>query len=299
MVTPEHHRMYASPVVPLIRFEKAIYTNAEQFIASVEVANFSGSALQNIVPIWNAKDSSGKVVFSGELNSTTIAIGNGIQIGKIELPLASLTKATELTIELQLQGTAFLNRWKIWVYPSKLNLEDKEIVFTTSFNEAMKHLRLGKKVLLNPDTAQIKGVEGRFAPVFWSPVHFPNQPGTMGLLCNPKHSAFAHFPTDFYSDWQWWDLITSSKTMIIDSLPKTEPLVRIIDNFYKNRKMANVIEAKVGKGKLILASLDLSKNLDKRLPARQLRYSVEQYMKTKDFSPTMELTAQQLAELLK
>jgi Glycosyl hydrolases family 2, sugar binding domain/Glycosyl hydrolases family 2/Glycosyl hydrolases family 2, TIM barrel domain len=299
LVTPAYHRMYASPLVPLIRFEKAVYTNSERFVASAEVANFTGSTFRDIVPVWIAKDQSGKVVFSGELNPATIAEGNGIKLGKIEIPLNPIKEATELTIELQLKGTEFKNMWKIWVYPSKLSLEDKQIIFTASLDEAMKYLQLGKKVLLNPDTAQIKGVEGRFAPVFWSPVHFPNQPGTMGLLCNPKHRAFAYFPTDFYSDWQWWDLITSSKTMIIDALPNTDPLVRIIDNFYKNRKMATVIEAKVGKGKLILTSLDLSKDLDKRLAARQLRYSLQQYMKTNDFSPSMELTGQQLAELIK
>ncbi|MEI6950638.1 hypothetical protein V9K67_25870 [Paraflavisolibacter sp. H34] len=30
-------------------------------------------------------------------------------------------------------------------------------------------------------------MQGRFAPVFWSPVHFPNQPGTMGLLFHRMH----------------------------------------------------------------------------------------------------------------
>ena len=163
----------------------------------------------------------------------------------------------------------------------------------------LKQLNAGRTVLLNPDTANIKGVEGRFAPVFWSPVHFPDQPGTMGILCDPKHSALTNFPTEFYSNWQWWDLITSSKTMVIDSLPVMEPVVRVIDNFYKNRKMANVIEAKVGKGKLILASVDLSHNLDKRPAARQLRYSLQEYMKSKEFAPSVVITADQLQNLMK
>src|SRR5690606_368448 len=135
---------------------------------------------------------------------------------------------------------------------------------------------------------QLIGVQGRFAPVFWSPVHFPDQPGTMGVLCSPEHPALKNFPTDFYSDWQWWDLITSSKTMVIDSLPQMEPVVRVIDNFFKNRKMANVIEAKVGKGKLIVASVNLKDSLEKRPAARQLRYSLLRYMNSSEFSPEAE-----------
>jgi len=153
--------------------------------------------------------------------------------------------------------------------------------------------------LLNPDTSALKGVNGRFAPVFWSPVHFPDQPGTMGILCNPQHPALQQFPTTFHSDWQWWDLITSSKTMIIDSLPAMTPVVRVIDNFFKNRKMANVIEARVGKGKLLMTSMNITDRLDQRPAARQLRYSLLQYMKSAYFRPTVKLTGAELASLKK
>jgi hypothetical protein len=121
----------------------------------------------------------------------------------------------------------------------------------------------------------------------------------MGILCDPQHPAFKNFPTEFYSNWQWWDLITSSKTMVIDPLPELTPLVRVIDNFFKNRKMANVIEAKVGKGKLILTSLDLTNKLEERPAARQLRYSLEQYMASKAFAPKVELSVSQLQALMK
>jgi hypothetical protein len=63
--------------------------------------------------------------------------------------------------------------------------------------------------------------------------------------------------------------------------------------------MANVIEAKVGSGKLILTSLDLTRNLAERPAARQLRYSLEQYMASKAFAPKVELSAEQLKSLLK
>jgi hypothetical protein len=299
LITPEEHRMYTAPVVPLIRFPKAVYTSTELFEAAAEVANFGNKELKNVVPVWTVKDQKGRVLFNGALSSKNIPLGNGIGLDKIGFSLKGITKAEQLTIELLLKGTSYKNRWNIWVYPEHVQRSNKEVVFTTSINDAIRHLNEGRNVLLNPDTAQIKGVQGRFAPVFWSPVHFPDQPGSMGILCNPKHAALKDFPTDFYSNWQWWDLITSSKTMIIDSLPAMEPVVRVIDNFFKNRKMANVIEAKVGKGKLVIASIDISNNLEKRHAARQLRYSLEQYMSSKEFLPSIELNSKHLEHLIK
>jgi Beta-galactosidase/beta-glucuronidase len=298
LVTPEQHRMYCGPVVPLIRYHKALYTNAETFTAKAEIANFSKGTLKNITPVWQAKDANGKLIASGKLPAQNIELGNGIELGEINIDLKNMQKAAALTIELSLQGTPYKNSWTIWVYPQQLPAAGNDVVFATTLNEAMDNLKQGKKVLFNPDTAQLKGVVGRFAPVFWSPVHFPDQPGTMGVLCDPQHAALRHFPTDFYSNWQWWDLITSSKTMIIDSLPEMQPLVRVIDNFFRNRKMANVIEAKVGNGKLVLVSMDITKDLDKRPAARQLRYSLEQYMAGSQFAPTVELNEAQLKYLI-
>jgi Beta-galactosidase/beta-glucuronidase len=298
LVSPEQHRMYCGPVVPLIRYDKALYTNDETFTAKAEIANFSSGALKNVTPVWQAKDANGKILASGKLPATNIDLGNGIELGDIKIDLKTIHQATALTIELSLQGTAHKNNWTIWVYPQQLPAADNNIVFTTTLSEAIDNLNLGKKVLFNPDTAQLKGVTGRFAPVFWSPVHFPDQPGTMGVLCDPGHTALKHFPTDFYSNWQWWDLITASKTMIIDSLPDMQPVVRVIDNFFKNRKMANVIEARVGNGKLVLVSMDITRNLDKRPAARQLRYSLEQYMAGNNFAPAVELNEAQLKSLI-
>jgi hypothetical protein len=247
--------------------------------------------------VWTATSQAGKLIATGRLQPQDIAVGNGQELGDFSIDLKNIQKAGTITIEMQLQGTPYKNNWRIWVYPEQVAADAGDIVFTNNVSEALQQLQEGKKVLLNPDTAAINGVAGRFAPVFWSPVHFPNQPGTMGILCNPKHPALQNFPTDFYSDWQWWDLITSSKAMVLDSLPALTPVVTVIDNFFKNRRMAEVIEARLGKGRLLLVSADITHGLEKRAAARQLRYSLEQYMKSGKFTPAVELSAQQLLSL--
>ncbi|HEY4208087.1 MAG TPA: glycoside hydrolase family 2 TIM barrel-domain containing protein, partial [Puia sp.] len=317
VVTPEEHRMYCSAVAPLIRFDKAIYTNNEQFMASAEVANFSSGVLKGVVPEWTAADKSGHRIAGGLLPRQDIAMGNGHTIGSFSFALGGIQQATQLTITLRLKGgsgagagnASYKNEWNIWVYPSVLpavqgvngqsvpSSNSQAPVFDSTLDDALRHLQEGKKVLFNPDTTCLNGVTGRFAPVFWSPVHFPDQPGTMGLLCRTDHPALKDFPTESYSDWQWWDLVTSSKTMILDSLPSIDPIVRVIDNFVKNRKMAEVIEARVGKGRLVLVSADIRHSLDHRPAARQLRYSLERYMQGNAFHPKVELSAAQLEKV--
>ena len=136
-------------------------------------------------------------------------------------------EARQLILTLTLEGSSWKNSWPVWVYPAAHQPQHVvPIIVTRSFEEAEQALGEGRKVLLNPEPERFKGVEGKFVPVFWSPVHFPDQPGTMGLLIDPKHPAFELFPTEYHSNWQWWALCKGSKTLETGDLP-VKPLVRV------------------------------------------------------------------------
>lgn len=298
LIKPDNFREFCAPVVPLLRFQKASYLNNESFNATIQVANFSNESLAAAIR-YEVTTSSGLIVFSDSLGKKSIDFGSNT-LGDINLDLSKIKNPESLNIKISIPHTVYQNQWTIWVYPAKQDDISNKVIFTNSKTEAFAALKLGKTVLLNPDTSKINGVDGRFTSVFWSPVHFPNQPGTMGILCIPKHPAFASFPTEFYSNWQWWDLTTNSKTMIIDSLPQIQyPIVRVVDNFFKNRKMASIIEAKVGNGKLILCSMDISNDLEKRIEAKQLKYSLLQYAESQKFNPEIQISEDQLSKILK
>ena len=74
----------------------------------------------------------------------------------------------------------------------------------------------------------------------------------------PGPSVLAGFPTEFYSNWQWWDLLNASQSVILDATPaEFRPIVQVIDNFSRNHKLGNVFEARVGKGRLLVCTIDL------------------------------------------
>ena len=111
----------------------------------------------------------------------------------------------------------------------------------------------------------------------------------MGILCNPKHPALSDFPTEEHSNWQWWDLCKNATTMQLDSIENNiQILVGMMDNFYKNRNLALVFETQVGKGKLVVSSIDMNE-LDARPVARQLKYSLIEYMKSPAFQPKRKM----------
>ena len=294
IISAEEFSQFNSELVPLVRFEKAVYESGETFKASIEIANFFEDK-QNQTIDWTILDDTGSVVKNGSLNGVNLTIGNNVDLGTIESTIDTQT-AKKLTVTVSLNGTKYKNSWSIWVYPKDVSTTSKDILITSSFDAAFKALNQGKSVLLNPDYKTLQGIEGRFVPVFWSPVHFPNQPATMGLLVDENHPAFNSFPTSTHTDWQWWDLCINSKSVIIDSLEVT-PIVRVIDNFVTNHHLATVFEAKVGNGKLVFSSMDLILNLNERPVARQLRHSLLNYMESDAFNPSKTITVEGLKNI--
>ena len=283
LIQPQRFREFCAPVVPLARYEKAVWHAHERFSATIEVADYSEDQRTKEIN-WLLTDETGSVYAEGTGNQVDVALDR-------------VEKAQRLELLATIKDSPWRNRWNIWVYPDVEMPQDRHLLVTADISQALRALRKGKKVLFSPKTSIVNGLEGKFLPVFWSPVHFPKQAGTMGLLCNPKHPALKDFPTDMHSDWQWWNLVKRSRVMVLDSLPQMSPIVESVDNFVNNRRLALVFEAQVGKGQLIFSAIDLL--TDSQLPEiRQLRYSLVRYMLGHEFHPTTTLTPTQLHSLL-
>ena len=147
--------------------------------------------------------------------------------------------------------------------------------------EAHAALEAGRTVLMLPpaDEVDAPAVLG-FSSVFWNTAWTRNQaPHTLGILCDPAHPVFAHFPTESHSNWQWWELVHGAAAMHMDHLPPDlRPLVQVIDTWFEARRLGLLYEAQVGDGRLVVCSMDLQSDLEHRLVARQMRYSLAQYL---------------------
>jgi hypothetical protein len=79
--------------------------------------------------------------------------------------------------------------------------------------------------------------------------------------------------------------------MILDGLPQAlRPTVQVIDDWFTNRRLGLVFEARVGKGRLLVTSIDLGRDLEADPVARQMRHSLLRYAASDRFTPEVELS---------
>jgi hypothetical protein len=301
-VAPDVIRQFFGPTVPLLRMTKRTYTSDESFKAKAEIANYGPADLPNAQPVWKIKDEQGHEVAAGKLPAITITTGTVTALGAIDASLAGVRTPEKLTITLALQGTKFANTWEIWVYPAQVTATaPTDVVVCDGWDKtAEAALADGKKVFVMT-TNVANSMIGSFRPVYWSPVWFPVTPipNTMGILCDPKHPAFALFPTELSSNWQWSDIITQSKSLDLDATQAGfRPIVQVMDNFGRNKKLGVLFEARVGKGRLLVCSMNLKDNIDHRPAAKQLLASLYAYLASDKFQPKQELSPKALDNLL-
>jgi hypothetical protein len=288
-VTPAEFHQFCCETVPLLRAEKFVWTTDETFKAEVQVAHYGAKPIEKAVPVWTLSRGDTKVA-SGELPAQTIRLGGGISLGTIELPLAKIRAPSKLILSVSLKDTPYTNQWDVWVYPEKVDLKTPEdVVIAEKFDNAtLAALKAGKKVLLLAPPATVRSdVPPGFTTIFWNTQWTKRQPPhTLGVLCDPDDLMLrGAFPTESHSNWQWWDLVSHSRAMVLDKFPKDfRPIVQVIDDWNSNRKLGLIFQARSGGGTLLVCSIDLRTNLDERPVARQMLSSLLQYISTPCFA---------------
>ena len=295
----ERFREYCAPVVPLLRIGKRTFFNSEVIKAGVDLSCYTEEDMKDVVIRW-ALAEKGNVLLEGNIECGTVKTGNVYAVGNIEIPLSTINSASALEIILSVKNTEYKNRWNIWVYP------DTEIVgipsdvnVTNSWYEAECLLSEGKKVLLFASADEMgKWRPGQFKTIFWSPVWLKRGVETMSVAADSSHPALAGFPTERHTDWQWFYPLENSITMCIDDLPHSfTPIVGMIDSFRKNQRLANMMEAKVGDGRLFITSLDIMRNLDGDPARTALRNSILNYMGSELFDPKQSVTTEDMRKV--
>jgi hypothetical protein len=292
-ISPLEFRRFCGPIVPLVRWPKRVYLQSETLAVPVEAAYFGSAPLRKAVPEWALLSARGEFLQRGRLAERDVPWGNGIPLGEIVLPLADLAAPARYRLTVRLADGE--NGWDFWVYPADPPAAppEAELLLARRLDAAaIDRLKSGGKVLLVLEKGTVKPEQGGdaalgFSSIFWNTAWTSKQPPhTLGLLCDPKHPALAEFPTDAFSDWQWWDAVTHGQAVRLDGLGKGfTPIVRIIDDWFTNRPLGLVLEVKTGGGKLLLCASDLISDAGKRPEARQLLRSLTAYAAGPAFDP--------------
>ena len=300
LITPEEWREFCCETVPLLWMTKYTWTNDETFRGRVRVAHYGPRDLEDKSVRWQV-GAGKRVLARGETRCMIIPTGQVTDLDLFSAELKSVREAQKLSVSLAVKGTTYRNCYDLWVYPAKTKAAPTDgIVVARSFSRKVQaDLAAGKRVLLIPRPDKIKqSVGGAFQTSFWCWPMFRRAalsagvevaPGTLGPLCDPQHPIFRDFPTEFHGNWQWWHLLKNGRPLILDDTPVSyRPTLQMIDNFARNHRLGLICEAKVGKGKLLICSIDLPA-LQEHPEARQLLACLQRYAASRDFSPKQEL----------
>ncbi len=340
LITPAEFRSFCGPIVPLLLMPKRVFQNDEVFDAGIEIANFGPAPLTNATIAWkitegeseigngsfqvplvplghgselgrirmslSALTTAAKLKVSVQISGTAIANDWNIwAYPKTEAPARiSSERGCVRSTSRSAGEPATPDRYGTDSLPKSVlrpTQTEPVAIFHTPDPAFYQALSDGKRVLLLPARDDVKEpLAGAFVPVFWNPVMFPNQPGSMGAMIDAKDPVFADFPTEDWTDWQWWELLHRSFAVDLDALRvKADMPLRFVDKFNRNALPAAIFEARVGHGRLLVCTLDISSNLGSRIVARQLRRSVLEYMEGNQFQPQAELSPDDLKMLFK
>lgn len=289
-------RGFCSEIVPLARFPRFVFTDKDEISVPVEVMNASPEELKDVEISYNIIDADGKEVASGLLAKKDIPRGKNHEAGRLALPTSQASRAGCYTLSVNVGGKGY-NSWQYWVYPEEKPLDMPPGIYKTDSldSKAIEVLEKGGDVLITAagKVTLGKDVVQHYLPVFWNTSWFKMRPPhTTGAYIDTTHPLFAEgFPTDDWSNLNWWELLNKAQVMNLLQLPDTyQPAIQPIDTWHHSRKLGMLVEAKVLNGRVLMTTMDIDSDLDRRVVAKRMRNALIAYMSGDKFNPSITLT---------
>lgn len=303
-VKPDEWRQFCSETVPLARLTKRTFTTADKLEVSVDVAHYAATPLTNADITCIIENASGRDLVSEKRANKFLPVGRTAGMERFSLDLSALPAPGlyHLVVAVsERERIVNANHWNFWLYPAQVSPDvSRDVLVTSSWNEAEKKLAAGGKVLFLPHNADLDWSSPPLdnVPVFWNRLMSPQWSRMLGLWCDTTHPALAGFQTEANCDWQWTQITKGTRAVNLAKLPsELKTIVAAIDDWNRNWKLAPIFEVQVGPGKLLVCSFDLIIKLDERVVARQLRRSLLDYAASNIFNPTVSVSAEQLRGL--
>lgn len=310
---PERFREFFQECRILVKLPHYTYEAGERLIAEVEAANFGKRNIEGVF-CWTLAGkksvsengncepaeikSKNTVIATGEDTEITICRpGSYTEVGSLDIPLDFVEKNTALTLKVRIGDS--ISAYPIWVYRKTTPVCPENVYETRAFDVKTREiLQNGGRVYLSPDADKESlpnSIKTQFTTDFWSVGTFADQEGGMGQLIDTEHPIFKEFPTDFHTDWQWW--IMATKRAVILPLPM-KTIITEMDSYAFLRPMAQMIEFRCLKGKVLLSTMELHKS--QQYPeVRALQASIYTYLSGENFEPAEEITEEELSMLVR
>lgn len=117
----------------------------------------------------------------------------------------------------------------------------------------------------------------------------------MGQLIDASHPVFRDFPTERWSEWQWWPM-ASQRAMILPR--RMEAIVTEMDSYAYLRPMAKLLYCACEGGRLLISSMGLHQ-LQQYPEARALLAGIYAWLEEGPETPAQSLTAEEVRHMIR
>ena len=337
MISPEQFRQFNDQTVLLMRSKERTLFNQEALHAHIDVSHFNSLSSQGTLT-WSVIDES-ETIATGEQVIEELPGGQVTEVAQMSVTIPNgPSRQLVLSATLNLDGVTYTNAWDFWtferaeiqnpierIWTNEAALQstlygarfekvigmkqfsykaEKQVDLAISSQlsrDVLQFLIDGGSVLLIPQSGnQYDEVMTKYLPIFWNYLWFPEQTGaTMGMHIH-NHPALARFPHDGFTNWHWYHLINHTVALNLDMFEDVEPIIEVVDNFNRAKRLAYAFEARVGKGKIFVASLNvLDRTTMKRPEVQSFLTELINYLTSDEFQPRATVRPGELLGMFK
>ncbi|MBI2301041.1 MAG: hypothetical protein HYU66_19185, partial [Armatimonadetes bacterium] len=288
-ITPAAARQFIAPAVLLCDRERVSYRCGEAIPLRLFLSDLRP---RDAALLREVRVSLGRA--SATLKPPQAVGGRGV-IGPWTGTLTAPTRKAPARLELSAAAGPVRNGWPIWVFPPVPPAPAGVVVRSRLSRPLLDRLAAGATVVIAGDARPFPFLNAPFKPAWWKGDDSGDHSfGNLFL----DHPALRGFPADGYGDLQAYNLLNGRPVVMLDDVPGgLEPIVWCLDVPWRMRRKAYLFEARVGQGRLLFSTFNLSPTARAADPAAEWMYvCLTRYAAGPEFQPNGTLPADWLRE---
>lgn len=291
--TEENVLRYNSPTVLLCDMGSSFNCYAgEKKKVGFSVSNY-GRPVSDGVFNLAVVDSKGKTVFRDRVEKVQVPAGEVKDICSIVIPLPARSTPEKLLVRVSLESSSCRseNEWELYIFPKvNDNLRTGNLKVETDIDRAglLDAMRRGESVLLL-GSGPFKSLPASFQ------IALPGR--TCGNLATvvSDHPSLRHFPHEGFCGWQFCRMMNGSEAVQLEAGIPFDPVIDVASSVKFPIKQSFLFEYAVGKGRLMVCSLNLTPGDP---AAEYLRNCLVRYAASSEFKPARNISLSQLEDTI-
>ena len=264
------------------------YYAGEKYSENLQISHYGKKELKNCLLKWSVSID-GEVIIKKQSDIAEVRNGRISDLTRMEFALPEIKqgKKAVLSAALLSENCEIGNQWNLWIFPKIEEKENAARVAGKLRAEDIEFMKNGGGVMLC----------GHFPGETLAETFRPHTSGRClghsGAFVN-AHPIWEKFPHDTFADWQFYELMTDSKSLVQDDdMPEFKPLFELIPSFKLITHKSLLSEYKVGSGRLIISGF----NFHKKNPASNYLYGlILQYLNSGNYADAPEWDSEKLLE---